>query len=405
MDFFSRNIREINNENRLYAQKRKIVSVLMKSGEPMTIPDLCISIKASVPKGTKLVNDLIDGGILTEFGKRETENGRRPVLYKVRSDFAFTIGVMIQLKGISFCIFNMEMEEIYRNEKSTFILENTGACLDEVVHFIRESILASGVTTGSILGIGIGITGRVNTATGSSYTYFDSLDVSLSQYLKGQLNTRVYIDNDTHLIGLAEQVFGKAKDVQDALIVNLSRGLGLSIVAGGELVSGGQGFAGEFGHMQFSGTGNKLCICGKRGCLGTEVSGYALEESFAEKIKAGETSLLQSMQGEPGNIHYGRIIEAANNGDVLCISLIHEMGFTLGKALGNVVNLLNPELLIVGGKFAVVREIIQEAIKLGMVHTTLSQPLRACTLEFSSIGPEGGVKGTGALVLRQLDII
>lgn len=405
MDFFSRNIREISNENRQYAQKRKIVSVLMKSGEPMTIPDLCIIIKASIPKGTKLVNELIDEGILTEFGKRETENGRRPVLYKVRPDFACTIGVVIQLKGISFSVFNMEMEEIYQQEDATFILENTEVCLNEVVRFIRESVAGSGIAANRILGIGIGITGRVNTATGSSYTYFDSLDVSLSSYLKDKLKTRIYIDNDTHLIGLAEQVFGKAKDIKNALIVNISRGLGLSIVAGGDIVSGGQGFAGEFGHMQFSGAGNKLCICGKRGCLGTEVSGYALEENFREKIKSGESSLLLSTGEDIENIHYEKIIKAANSGDVLSISLTHEIGFKLGKALGNIVNLLNPELVIVGGKFTIASEIILEAIKTGMVHTTLSQPLRSCALDFSSIGPEGGIKGAGALVLRQLDII
>lgn len=405
MDFFSRDIKEINNENRQYAQKRKIVSVLMKSAEGMTIPDLCLIIKASIPKGTKLVNELMEEGIVSEFGKRETENGRRPVLYKVRPDFACTIGVVIQLKGISFAVFDMEMKEVHRNENAAFILENTGECLKEVVSFIQESILASDIATGRILGIGIGITGRVNTATGSSYTYFDSSEVSFSEYLRGKLNTRIYIANDTHLIGLAEQVLGKAKDVQNALIVNLSRGLGLSIVAGGEIVSGGQGFAGEFGHMQFSGAGKKLCICGKRGCLGTEVSGYALEENFGEKINAGEASLLHTIEGKTGTIHYEKIIKAANNGDVLSISLIHEMGFKLGKALGNIVNLLNPELLIVGGKFTTAREIILEAIKSGMVHTTLSQPFRACTLDFSSIGPEGGIKGAGALVLRQLDVI
>lgn len=404
MDFFGRNIKEINNENRQFAQKRKIVSMLIKSGEPMTIPDLCIVIKTSVPKGTKLVNELMEEGIIIESGKKETENGRRPVLYKIRTDFACTIGVVIQLKEISFSVFNMEMQEIYQQEDAGFILENTEECLNKVIRFIQQSIVQAGILREKIIGIGIGITGRVNTATGNSYNYFNSLDVSLSKFLEDKLATRIYIDNDTHLIGLAEQVFGKAKDVRNALIVNISRGLGLSIVANGEIITGSHGFAGEFGHMQFPGSGKKLCICGKRGCLGTEVSGYALEESFQEKVKSGETSLLLST-GNSENIHYEKILMAASHGDVLSISLIHEMGFKLGKALGNIVNLLNPELVIVGGKFTIAREIILEAIKSGMVHTTLSQPLRSCSLEFSSIGSEAGIKGAGVLVLRQLDII
>jgi transcriptional regulator of PTS gene len=404
MDFFSKNIKEINNENRQYAQKRKIVSELIKSDGPMTIPNLCIMLKTSIPKGTKLVNELIEEGILIESGKKETENGRRPVLYKVQPEFAFFIGVIIQLKGISLSVFNMDMQEIFQSEKADFILDNTEKCLQQVVDFIRKGLADFVIPEERLLGIGIGITGRVDSIKGDSYTYFNFPDISLSKYLENELLTRIYIDNDTHVIGLAEQVFGKAKNSKNALIVNLSRGLGMSIEANGEIISGSYGFAGEFGHMQFPDSENKLCLCGKRGCLGTEVSGYALEESFREKIQSGESSLILA-SGRNSNIQYERILEAAVHGDLLSISLIHDMGFKLGKALGNIVNLLNPEQIIIGGKFTLAEGIIVEAIKSGMVHTTLAQPFRSCTLSVSSIGPKGGGKGAGVLVLRRLGII
>ncbi|MGV8095914.1 MAG: ROK family protein [Mangrovibacterium sp.] len=403
MDFFSKNIKEINNENRQYAQKRKIVSVLIKSGEPLTIPDLCITIKTSIPKGTKLVNELMEEGIVVEFGKKETENGRKPVLYKINVDFAFAVGVIVQLKGISFSVFNLEMEEIYQKELHGFILEDTKASLDEVVDFIRSNIEESGVDKDKLLGIGIGITGRVNAVSGDSYTFFNSTDLPFSKYLEKQLAIRVYIDNDTHVIGLAEQVFGQAKNVKDALVVNLSRGLGLTIIANHEIVNGSNGFAGEFGHMQFFNTNKKLCICGKRGCLGSDVSGYALEENFIEKINTGESSLIQL--NEAKSIQYENILDAACRGDVLSISLVSDMGFMLGKALGNIINLLNPELVIIGGKFTKAKEVFSDSVKSGMMHTTLIQPLRSCTIVFSSVGPSAGIKGAGALVLRQMGII
>lgn len=403
MDFFSRNIKEINNENRQYAQKRKLVSVLMKSGEPMTIPDLCIIIKASIPKGTKLVNELIEEGIVIEFGKKETENGRKPILYKINADYAFVVGVIIQLKGISFSVFDLEMEEIYRKESDGFILEDTKASLDEITGFIRSNIEESGLSKDKLLGIGIGITGRVNAVSGDSYTFFNSADLPFSKYLEKQLAKRVFIDNDTHVIGLAEQVFGHAKNVKDALVVNLSRGLGLTIIANYEIVNGSNGFAGEFGHMQFFSNNKKLCICGKRGCLGSDVSGYALEENFIEKLEMGESSLMRLDDAK--SIQYESILDAACRGDVLSISLVSDMGFMLGKALGNIINLLNPELVIIGGKFTKAKEIFSDSIKSGMMHTTLIQPLRFCMVVFSSVGPSAGIKGAGALVLRQMGII
>ena len=403
MELFLKDIKDVNNENRQYAQKRTIVALLNKSESPLTIPGICKKVKLSIPTGTKLINELIEDKIIVELGKKETDNGRRPSLYKVDSNYAYSIGLVVLLKGLSFSIFNLGMDEVYKCEDESFILENTPECLDKVIGFIQESITQSGINSNKILGLGIGITGRVNSRTGNSYNYFNFLEESLTSYLSDRLACTVYIDNDTHVMGLAEQVFGKAKNVKNAFVVNLSRGLGLAIIFNGEIVLGEQGFAGEFGHIQFA-ESDKLCLCGKRGCLGTEVSGHALEQNFQEQIKAGETSLLLNSK-ELSTIQYEDILNAAWEGDALSISLIHNMGFLIGKALGNMINLLNPGAIIVGGKFVSAREVLTDSIKSGMTHTALSLPLRSCDLIFSSIGADAAIKGAGALVLRRLQFI
>lgn len=403
MNLFLKDIRHISNENRQYAQKRKIVALLNKAETPFTIPDICEKVKLSIPTGTRLVNELIEDKIINEFGKKETGNGRRPSLYKVDSNYAYCIGVVVLLKGLSFSIFNLGMEEVYKCEDDGFVLENTPECLDKVTGFIQESIAQSGIGNNKILGLGIGITGRVNSQTGNSYNYFNFLDGSLTDYFMNGLSFPVYIDNDTHLLGLAEQVFGEAKNIKNAFVVNLSRGLGLTIIANGEIVLGEQGFAGEFGHIQFA-ESDKLCLCGKRGCLGTEVSGYALEQNFKEQIQSGETSLLLSSK-DISKIQYGDILKAAWEGDAFSISLIHNIGFKIGKALGNMINLLNPGVIIIGGKFASATEVLIDSIKSGMTHTALSLPLRSCELIFSSIGTDADIKGAGAIVLRKMQLI
>ncbi len=403
MDLFLRDIKDVNNENRQYAQKRKIVSLLNKSENPLTIPAICKKVKLSVPTGTRLVNELIEDKIVIELGKKETENGRRPSLYQVDPDYAYSIGVVILLKGISFAVFNMEMKEIFSVEDENFVLENTIGCLDEVVEFIKDSVDKSGIQGWRILGIGVGITGRVNPQTGNSYNYFNFLEESLTDWLSERLAFPAFIDNDTQVLGLAEQVFGDARNIRNAFVVNLSRGLGMSVIANGEIVGGEQGFAGEFGHIQFA-RSDKLCLCGKRGCLGTEVSGHALEQNFQEQIKEGETSLLMNTKSIE-LIRYEDILQAAWEGDALSISLIHNMGFLIGKALGNMINLLNPGMIIIGGKFVSAKEVLIDSIKSGMTHTALSLPLRSCELIFSSIGPDAAIKGAGAIVLRRLQLI
>jgi predicted NBD/HSP70 family sugar kinase len=163
------------------------------------------------------------------------------------------------------------------------------------------------------------------------------------------------------------------------------------------------GFAGEFGHMQM-GNSQKLCICGKRGCLGMEVSGYALEENFKSAIKGGGISLAN--KGESlDEIRYEDILEAAQEGDGLSINLLQGMGEILGMALGNIVNLLNPELVIIGGKFAQAGYMFTDSIKTGMNKTALTIPLRYLTIKTSQLGSGTGSIGASAMVFKQHDLI
>jgi predicted NBD/HSP70 family sugar kinase len=403
VDLFLKDIVDISNEGRQHAQKRKIVSILNKAEQSLTIPELCKEVRLSIPTGTRLINELIEQKIIVESGKKETENGRRPFLYKVDKNYAYTIGVIILLRGLSVSIYNLAMEEEYSVEFEGFILENTPKCLDEVFEFINQTIQQSAIEKNKILGMGIGITGRIDSKTGKSYNYFNFLENSLVEYFERKFQFPVHVDNDTHMLGLAEQVFGKAKNVKNAFIVNLSQGLGLAMITNGEVVLGEHGFAGEFGHMQF-GESNELCLCGKRGCLGTEVSGHALEQNFKKHIEKGEASLLL-IDGKEQEISYKKILDAAQKGDALSISLIHKIGFKLGKALGNILNLLNPGVIIIGGKFAPAKDILYDSIKSGMMHTSLSLLLQSCELTFSSVGTDAAIKGAGALVLRRKNFI
>uniref|UniRef100_UPI003218020C ROK family protein n=1 Tax=uncultured Draconibacterium sp. TaxID=1573823 RepID=UPI003218020C len=402
MDLFSKNIDEINKENRQLAQKRKIVALLNRSEKALTIPGICKNVKLSVPTGTKLINELIDDRIIVESGKKETDNGRRPVLYQVNSEYAYTIGVVILLKGISLAIYNLEMKQILSVTDENFVLENTADCLDNVINFIQDTINNSNINTKKILGLGLGITGRVDSKSGHSYNYFNFLEDSLTDFISDKLSFPVYIDNDTQVLGLAEQHFGEAKNIQNAFVLNLSRGLGLTIISNGKIITGEQGFAGEFGHIQL-GDSNRLCLCGKRGCLGTEVGGHALEQNFQENIDNGETSLLLSNKTQ-SEIKYHDILSAASMGDALSISLVHNIGFQLGKALGNMLNLLNPKVIIIGGNFTIAQDILRDSIKSGMTHTALSLPLRNCELIFSST-EDAVIKGAAAIVLNQLQLI
>jgi len=395
---------EVNNQTRQAKQKRKIIRTLSTSGGALTITDLQKQVKISTPTIIKLLNELIAEELVVEEGKKETDSGRKPTMYTLNIDKFYALGVEILLKRISISLVRLDQKVVFEKQYKDFRLEDTPECLDKVIGHIRNAFDECGVSKENILGIGIGLTGRVNSLTGETFNYLTFTKVPLARHLSSELDFPVYIDNDTHLIGLAEQVFGQTKEANYALILNVSRGLGMAIIANKKIITGGMGFAGEFGHMQM-GNSDKLCICGKRGCLGMEVSGYALEENFKEAVARGETSLVMETCKDIDEIRYDDILDCAEKGDQLSISLLQSMGETLGMSLGNIVNLFNPEIIIIGGKFARAGYVFSDSIKTGMNKTTLTAPLRFLKIKTSKLDKDIGCRSAATLVFRQLDLL
>jgi predicted NBD/HSP70 family sugar kinase len=401
--FFNSDITKNTNEGRLMQQKLKIIQAISQNGYGITVPEICEELQISAPTGIKLVNQLQDDGFLYVVGKKETVNGRRPNIYGLKNVEFHALSVEILLKRISVGIIDSKLNILYYRQKTDFELKDTPECLASVESFITECLHNSGITEDSVLGMGIGITGRVNNYSGESFTFFNFMDQPLAGYFSNIFDIPVFLNNDTRCFGLAEKMIGEARDANHAIVINLSRGLGTSLIIDNKIVNGAVGFAGELGHMQF-GSKEKMCLCGKSGCLGNDVGGYALEENFAEKLSEGEQSLLK-LPEDGKSIRYDDILQAALNGDNLSIKLVQDMGNKLGSALGNIVSLLNPELIIIGGKFSRLKEILLGPVKSGLTSSALINPLNHCRVEFSDLGDLGGLKGAGALVFEYFELI
>lgn len=394
--------KDVNSKNKRQHLKNDIIKYLSKSDRSFTIPELAKLNRLSVPTATSLVNELISEKWIIDIGKKNTESGRKPQLYTLNKSKFYVAGLQIGLKSSHFSICNIDAEVVF--EKFLFYesLENTYKQLDEIIQYVNQCIMESQINSDELIGIGVGITGRVNSKSGISLNYFNFMEVSLSTYFEEKLGLTAIVENDTKIIGLAEQISGVVKSTNNAIVVNIAQGLGMTMIIHGELVSGNTGYSGEFGHMQF-GTKMRPCICGKNNCLGTEVSGYALELDLAEALSEGSTSINFNKKSEPYN--YKEILAAAQNGDGLAISLIQNQGIKLGKALGNIVNLLNPKLIVIGGEFTVVNELFIGSIKNGIKKSALIAPMKDCQVIPSTLGPNAEAMGAASLILKKLELL
>jgi len=391
------------NKGRQHKQMTRIIKFLSKNKDAVTIPELAYVVNISVPTATNYIEELLHSRWVIEGGFKETGSGRKPVLYSLNKDKLYTVGLRVDLSRLQLVISRIDFSLVYEVNEDNFIIENTQSCLEYVVRFVERAIKDAGVDHKKIAGVGVGITGRVNSKTGESFSYFNFMEVSLKQYLKKALKLEVLIGNDTYTAGYAELVQDKEKSKLNSLFVNVSQGLGMSMMFNGKVISGESGFAGEFGHMQL-GRKERLCVCGKRECLGTEVSGYGLLIDLIEAVKSDQSSIFFE-KSKIDEYNYRDVFKAANQGDVLSITLLQRIGVLLGEALGNLINLLNPGVIIIGGEFVIVKEIFIDAVNIGLMKTALVNPLKQCSIVSSKLGKDAFAKGAAAMVLKHHDLI
>ncbi len=380
--------------------KKKIVAFFASSGDG-TIADLCRELNASIPTVTKLLSELIDDGFVLDFGKVETGGGRRPNIYGLDPNSGYFAGVEVKRNCLNIALFDFKKNLVKIVEKQPYLLANTPESLDSLCNLINEFIDDLQIEKDKILGIGVNLSGRVNSVTGYSYSYFHFEEEPLSKVLESRIGIKTYLENDTRAMAYGEYDCGIVTGEKNVLFINMSRGVGLGMIIDGRLYYGKSGFSGEFGHIPFF-DNEILCHCGKKGCLETEASGLALENMFIEKLEEGSISSLSEKYKNDEEILLEDILDAANNEDVLAIELIAQIGEKMGRGIASLINIFNPELVILGGAVSMTGDYVRLPIKSAINKYSLSLVNSDTNLKISKLGERAGVVGACLLVRSKL---
>ena len=185
------------------------------------------------------------------------------------------------------------------------------------------------------------------------------------------------------------------------LYLNVAWGLGMGMIVDGKLSYGKSGFSGEIGHFPLL-NNNCICHCGKMGCLETGASGSAVYRIFMEKLKEGRTSTLSDKFNRGEEIHMEEILAAVNEEDVLAIEVIEEIGTTLGRAIAGLINIFNPELIVIGGIISETKEYLLLPIKSAVQKHSLNIINSDTSIKFSKLGKKAGSIGSCMLSRSKL---
>ena len=371
--------------------KRLIITHIDLKGNT-TITELSKELNTSVPKITSLVNELIEEGLLKDNGKFDSTGGRRASFYGLVAGACYFIGVDVKRFYINIGLLDFKKHLVVLKEKIPYKLENTPESLKKLMDIIKAFIKEQTVAKDKILGIGINLSGRINNTTGYSYSYFHFHEEPLAAIIQKEIGIHTFLENDSRSMAYGEFCCGEINNARNVLFVNIDYGIGLGILIDGKLYYGKSGFSGEFGHIPFF-DNEILCHCGKKGCLETEASGLSLIRKFKEKIEEGFTSSAMKKKKDISEITLLDIIAAAKNEDMLCIEILAEIGEKIGKGIALLINIFNPELLILGGTLSETGDYLRLPIQSAVNKYSLSLVNNDTQLKTSNLGEKTGVLG------------
>lgn len=389
-----------NGTKNMLTQKR-IITYLMHN-HLSTIPDLAKDIDLSIPTVTKFVMELVEEGYIINYGKQETSEGRPPNLYGLNPDSAYMVGVDIKAFCLNIGLMNFTGDMVDIQMGIECRLDNTLESLDLLIQHICTFIEKHKNIRDRILQVGVNISGRVNPEEGYSFSMFNFEERPLAEILTEKIGIPVSIDNGTRAMAYGELLKGVVKGEKDVVFINLSWGLGSAFIIDGKIYTGRSGFSGEFGHFNVF-DNEIICRCGKKGCLETEVSGSALHRILCERVKNGQTSILSKriLTGD-APLTLEEIVEATNKEDILCIELVEEIGRKLGRYLAGLINLFNPELVIIGGTLALTEDYILQPIKTAIRKYSLNLVSKDSAVVLSKLQAKAGVVGACLLSRSKL---
>ncbi len=274
--------------------------------------------------------------------------------------------------------------------------------IDKLHQTAQKIIQDHSIPTEKLYGIGVDMPGLINYKTGINYTIKDKRRQNIRHELEIRFNKSVYVENDARMHAYGELYFGAATAFKDVIIIHWNWGLGLGIIVNGKLCSGKNGFSGEFSHIPIVENG-ELCICGKRGCLETLASSNTVIRKVQLGIKANVvTSLATQFKGYPEKITTEDVINSARQGDEFCISVLNEIGTAMGKGLSYIIQLLNPEAIVLSGPLSKAKQYILSPIQQSLNRFCLEKISESTKILISDLGDQSAMLGTSKMIFQKI---
>ncbi|TDQ18524.1 putative NBD/HSP70 family sugar kinase [Algoriphagus boseongensis] len=389
-------------EIKSYLNKIKIIKNLYLKGAN-TASEICNEVGISLPTVNSLLSDLMSSGEVIKQGRAESQGGRKPDLYRLASDAFYVLSVDLSKYNIHLALYSCNHELAYEKQSHKINLNNEKETFDEVCDKIDAYLSKTGIPSEKIIAIGFSMPGLVDSIGGVNYTYLRFGKKTLLENLEARFKKKIFLENDARAMTLAEFKFGAEDTHKNVLGLFIGWGIGLGIIIDGKIYQGSSGFAGEFSHSPIFESRDVTCTCGKKGCLEAVASGTAIVRMAEEAIQLDKDSILARMvRDHSGELDPELVVEAALAGDQRAITILSEAGLDLGRGISMLIQLLNPELIIIGGSVAEANQYLITPIQQALNIYSMAKSREKTQLALYKLGKDVGLLGGVAVVNEKL---
>jgi glucokinase-like ROK family protein len=355
---------------------------------------------------TNLISELIEQGIVIEEGTEKSLQprgvGRPRTALRLVPEARYAIGIHIGVGSIRVALADLRANLGQVHLLAHPLVKTAEEVLAEVSKLVDHAIEVSTVDIAQIVGIGVGASGLVDPSTGVNLIApnLGWRDVPIQDLCCAHLNLPVCVDNNVRAMALGEAMFGESREIQNLAFVYARIGVGAGFIMDGQLFRGSGAGAGEIGHTTMISEGGSPCRCGNQGCLETIVSEPVILEQATDFAKQDPGGDLAKHLKNGEILTLEQVFETAHTGDHATLAILEEKGRYMGIALANLVNIFNPEAIVLGGIFAQGEDLFLPGIEATMQERSFANLGKRVELRTASFGRNAGVVGAAALALN-----
>ena len=389
-----------------FVREKNLSSVLRLIHTQAPISRAQIAVATGLNKSTvsSLVDELMTRNLIHETGSNSGATGRPATWLEINPQAGLIIGVELGVDFVSVAVTDLMGNILWRRREDTNPTEDQNKLIEQTLLIVKEAICVNKKRGSRFFGLGVSMPGVVDLKEGV-LIFAPNLDwrnVPFQKIFSESTKLRIFIENDANAAAFAEHLFGTARENQDFIFVFAGVGIGSGLFLNGHLYRGMNGYAGEIGHSPIMDESSPtVCHCGNRGCWET----YANQQSIIQRVQArleanNHTSIIPKLIAEQRQqLSISIIKQAADLGDREAIRSITEVGHAMGKGFAGLINIFNPEKIVLGGPLSVIGEYLLPAIKETIAHHSFLPKIdQQVEVELSSFGPDASLVGAIAIV-------